>query len=174
MARRFTRGRGRLGSPRETSWLSIDFDEQVLGAPGTAITHTMTAEELAKRPFTVIRTHLEVMLLSDQTSASEDQLVAVGLCVVSEQAVAIGITAVPTPITDLDSDLWYVHQVMLNRFQFASGIGFEPTAGRRYSIDSKAMRKVNNDEEMILVQEVSALAEGAVIVTGGRMLIKEH
>jgi hypothetical protein len=47
---------------------------------------------------------------SDQFAQSESQIGAIGLAVVTDQAVGIGVTAVPTPITDLSSDSWFLHR----------------------------------------------------------------
>ena len=33
---------------------------------------------------------------------------------VSDQAVAVGVSAIPTPVTELSSDLWFVHQWIMN------------------------------------------------------------
>ncbi len=93
------------------------------------------------------------MVTSDQQIATETQIAAFGLCVVSDQALAIGITAVPTPVTDLGSDLWFVHQMTFNDFTFASAASYQSSAGRIYEIDSKAMRKVNDDQDIVLVFE---------------------
>ena len=171
MARRpFVRG----GQRRATSWIDIPIQPVALGAGGAAITHTMTAIELAKRPITVIRTHLELLFQSDQLSATETQLGAVGLCVVSDQAAAIGITAVPTPDTDLASDLWFLNQILMNDISVNSAVGFDSMAGRLFSMDSKAMRKVNDDQQIVVVIELTGGSDGAIFTLGGRLLIKEH
>ena len=174
MVRRFSRGRGRLGSDRIMSWLPIDIASFSVSAAGT-IVNSLTTAEKARRPFTVIRTHLEVAMNTDQIIASEDQIGAVGMCVVSDQAVAIGAMAVPTPVTDLDSDLWFVHQLMFGEFVFMTAAGFQARTSVRTTIDSKAMRKVDDSEDLIMVaQSSSALGEGITMITGGRLLIKEH
>jgi len=64
---------------------------------------------LALRPFTVIRSYVSILVVSDQAAAIEKQLGAIGIVVVSEQAFAIGVTAIPTPITDAGSDLFLLH-----------------------------------------------------------------
>ena len=165
--------RGQARSRRETSWLSIDPDIQALDA-SAAITHVMTAAELAKRPFTVVRTRMTVMISTDQLAADEQQIGAVGLAIVSSQAVLIGVTAVPTPITDLASDKWFVHQPLISDFIFATAAGFDSDGGHIYEIDSKAMRKVNDDEEIIVVAEALGVGSGVLVSTVGRLLIKEH
>jgi len=162
-----------VGRRRETSWLEIEPVSTAVNN-SSVLTHLMTAAELAKRPFTVVRTHLSVHVISDQLVASEIQVTGVGLCVVSDQAAAIGITAVPTPLTELESDLWFVNKVMITELTFGTAVGFDADAGRMFSIDSKAMRKVNDDEQIIIAVEGSGIGGGALITMAGRLLIKEH
>ena len=164
----------RGGRRRETSWLDVELASNVVNTSGTLISHVMVAAELAKRPFTVIRSILEVLITSDQLGADEFQMSAIGMCVVSSQAVAIGVTAVPTPLTDQGSDLWFLHQNLLNDFLFISGVGVDGSAGRRYGLDSRAARKVNDDQEIIVVLETGGISSGANIIVSGRVLIKEH
>jgi len=175
MARQYTRGRGRLGAPRATSWLEVEFSTTNITAAN--ILASLTTAEKAKRPFTIIRTRLEVQMTSDQAAATESQFGAIGLCVISDQASAIGVTAVPTPITDLASDLWLMHQVMFGEFLFGTAVGFQDLVGSSssYSIDSKAARKVNDDEDVVFVAEADGvLGSGINLKIGGRVLIKEH
>ena len=175
MARRSFSSRPRSGSRRSTSWLAINPASATLVSSGGTILHSLDAETLAKRPFTIIRTHLVLHLQSDQAAASEIQVGAFGMAVVSDQANAIGVTAVPTPITDLDSDLFFVHQALISNFLFASGVGFQEPAGQFLTVDSKAMRKVNDDQDVVSVVELATgESAGQVWTIVGRLLIKEH
>ncbi len=167
--------RGRGTARRETSWLDIEPVDVNFSAPGSvAITHVMTAAELAKRPFTVVRTRVSLHIGSDQVAANEMQIGAFGLCVVSSQALAIGVTAVPTPLTDLASDLWFAHQIMMTDFFFVSAVGIDADGGAYFEIDSRAMRKVNDDQEIVLVGEAASTSLGFNLDIAGRLLIKEH
>jgi len=161
------------GSKRATSWFDISITSTGVDN-SSVLVNSLTALELARRPFTVVRTYLEILQLSDQAVATEQMHAAIGMCVVSDQAAAIGVSAVPTPITDDDSDLWYIHKFMLSGFAFSSAVGFDERLGRQYTIESKAMRKVNDAEDLIVVVEGSSLGEGQTLVTAGRVLIKEH
>ena len=175
MARKqFSRGRGRLGSERQTSWFPIDITSTTVSSLGS-ILNSLTAAEQAKRPFTVVRTHLHYEMTSDQTAASENQIAGLGLAVVSDQASGIGNTAVPTPLADLGSDLWFVHELMFGDFLFGDATGFIDPSGVRGRIDSKAMRKVNDDEDIVVVAEADTiLGFGLILRVGGRILVKEH
>ena len=95
-----------------------------------------------------------------------------GLAVVSDQATAVGITAIPTPIANMESDLWFVHQLLYSQFTFISGVGIQDGGLQQYEIDSKAMRKVDIGQDVVVVGERSVAGGGIDVVIGGRMLIK--
>ena len=145
-----------------------------LTANGGTVFYSLSTLGLALIPFTVVRTRMEARIVSDQALATENQIGAFGWVKVSEQAAAIGITAVPTPITDESSDLWFVHQNMLSNFRVdANGDG--GTSGTGYSIDSKAMRKFEDGDQMLGIAEVDVTdGFGLEMVTIGRILIKLH
>jgi len=91
---------------------------------------------------------------------------------VSDQSVAIGVTAVPTPLTDLGSDLWFFHQMLMGGIMKDSSAGFASLRGFRYVVDSKAMRKVEEGQDIVFCSENTNILSGASILVGGRMLIK--
>jgi len=173
MARRhFGQVRAR-GARRSTSWFNIPPVSAALsGAAGTILV-SLTTLELAKRPFTIVRTHLAYRITSDQSAASEIYGIGLGMCVVSDQASAIGVTAVPTPVSDAQSDFWFLHQFAFGDFLFATGNGFVEDQ-MTYRIDSKAMRKVSEDEDVLLVGENTGLGGGLNMQVAGRLMIKEH
>ncbi len=169
--RRFTRGVAR-GARRETSWLTIDL--VVGGVDGSAsLFSSLGTSAIASLPWTIVRTYLNIFVHSDQVVATESWASAVAMAVVSAQAAAIGVTAVPTPITDLESDLFYIHHMQQGRFFFGTGVGAQDI-GQSFNVDSKAMRKVSDDEDVILVVEGATQGAGVTISVQGRFLIKEH
>ena len=168
--RTLRRGARVISQKRLSTWLSLVPAQTTV--TGSVILFTLTAASLALRPFTIVRTRLQVSIISDQLAASEIQMGAVGAAIVSDQANAIGVTAVPTPITDMGSDLWFVHQILYNEFSFGDGTGFQEKGLEQYEIDSKAMRKVDIGQDVIVVAEPSAASAGANYRVGGRMLIK--
>jgi len=175
MARRhFSVPRGR-SSPRTTEWASIAGFGTTLTAAGGSLLASLNAAALALRPFTIVRTHLSMTVRSDQIVASEDYGGALGMAVVSDQATAIGISAIPTPVTDADSDLFFVHQYMVGSVGFADSTGIWQRANTQVEVDSKAMRKVNADQDVVLVVELDVgIGNGMGIFGGGRFLIKLH
>ena len=162
-------------SRRETLWIGVQETITTLAAANTAaLINTLNAAALALRPFTIVRSRFDWSVRSDQTGALEAYQVAFGAAVVSDQAQAIGVTAVPTPFTELGSDLWYVHEVLSGAFVFISGIGVQSPAVVRKDVDSKAMRKVEDGQTMIWVVENSGLSSGSISALAGRVLIKLH
>ena len=164
---------GRSQSQRRlTTWFQFQPVATVDAAVGGTLVGSLNAAALALRPFTIVRTRFLVGILSDQAAVSESQVGAFGMAVVSDQAAAIGVTAIPMPITDMSSDLWFVHQLMYSDFQIDSSVGFQSDAMHQYVIDSKAMRKVEVGEDIVLVTERSGTGDGILTIVGGRALVK--
>ena len=160
---------------RETLWLGVAPTRTVMAAANTAaLVNSGGAGVLALRPFTVVRTRGVMNVSSDQTAALEFYHAALGYAVVSDQAVAIGVTAVPTPHTDFDSDLWFTYEDAGSEFTFVSGIGINADAGVFRTYDSKAMRKVEEGEQIITVIETSGISSGARLFNSARILVKLH
>ena len=109
---------------------------------------------------TIVRVRGQFIVNSDQAAATESPVGAVGACVVTDQAVAVGVGSIPTPYTDQDSDLWLVHQYFGFKVRFVSAVGVEPQWSHRYEFDSKAMRKVHQGQTMCWVVENGAATHG--------------
>ena len=159
---------------RESLWLFATETNSALAAANTAaLVGSLNAAALALTPFTIVRTRIAFHARSDQRAASENYDVAIGMAVVSAQASAIGITAVPTPYTDLGSDLWFLWFGQRGRISVTTDVGVLE-AGMQEQIDSKAMRKVEDGEDMVITLENSSLSSGSTVFKVGRILIKLH
>ncbi len=175
MARRFIGTRGNRGGPRrETEWASLAVDVDTITAPSTAVlVGSLNAAALALRPFTVVRVRGFWFVSDDQEAVTENWGCSMGWAVVSDQASAIGVTAVPTPETDKGSDLWFVYEEMYGRFHLDTAVG-HGEIGSHGKFDSKAMRKVNGDQDIIVALETPAVIQGALVLMGARFLLKLH
>ena len=159
---------------RETEWFSDVVSENTLAAINTSVLlSVLDAGALALRPFTIVRTRGMVLARSDQTAASETGDLGFGLAVVSDQASAIGVTAVPTPTTDDGSDLWFVYERLIQRYQALDATGFGQTGLVRI-IDSRAMRKVVDGQDVVKVAETGPIGGGVTVSSYTRMLVKLH
>ena len=158
---------------RESLWLGFGFASTTIAASASAtLLYSLNAGALALRPFTIVRTRMNWRCNSDQSAATEIFIGNFGWAVVSDQAVAIGVTAVPTPATDLGSDLWLLIDQWIGDFSL---IGTDVTTElRSQKIDSKSMRKVDDGQDVVGVAEAGIGGSGVNVSTVGRMLVKLH
>jgi len=170
MARRFTRV---TSGRRQSLWVGAEVTNASMAASVSVLLATLNAAALALRPFTIVRTRLVIHFESDQQAASEFVQAVFSTQVVTAPAAAAGITAVPTPITDTDSD-FVVYQPLFSRFRIQSTVGmFQNGQDTSWLVDSKAMRKVSPDDDVAFVVE-NGSAFAANIAIEGRFLIKLH
>ncbi len=172
--RAFRKGAAAIRTARETMWIFLQLTENAIaGGQAAVLSHSLNAAAKALRPFTVIRTRGIYYLRSDQISAQETFAASIGLSVVSDQASAIGVTAVPTPETDRGSDLFLMYESLHGEMAFTTGTGFRDV-GTIIQFDSKAMRKVNDDQDLVMTQETTAYSAGVITAVGARILLKLH
>ncbi len=91
------------------------------------------------------------------------------MCVVSADAFAAGAAAVPGPFTDAESDLWFVHEFLYAPIRDYTAVGQDNSAVQ-VVIDSRAMRKVGDNEAVAVVIENGHASHGANVLALIRML----
>ena len=102
---------------------------------------------------TLVRVRGTGFIFMDPGAIGEIILVGVGLIIVKADAFAIGATAVPGPITDLDAD-WLWHRIVpLGPTAQAAQAGNLVPQVERFEIDSKAQRKVKPNDSLVFVAE---------------------
>ena len=117
---------------------------------------------------TVMRTRGLLHISSDQAAAEESQIGAFGMCVVTDQALTIGVTALPGPVSDADDDIWFVWQPIV-----ASGAAvLSGRLGWQYEIDSKAMRRIQEGKNVALMIENASASNAFEIGLALRLLSK--
>ncbi len=167
----FIRGRS---SGRQTEWLaSADVSAGVAVAAATLVfDSSMAVGELAKRPFTITRVRGIMAVRSSQVAALQDQFGALGFAVVSDEAVAVGVSALPAPITNEQSDLFFVWLPFAqSQGVSSSGAGIFSVS---YQLDSKAQRKVEPGQDIVVVVENASASTAFTYFLKWRMLIKTH
>ena len=175
MARRTSRVRFTRPAPKTKIWIGAGVGDVTIVASANAIVSSLSAGALLLRPFTILRTRMLINYESDQAAVSERGFGSLGRIVVSSQAVAAGATAIPDPGTisgDPDAD-WFVHQPCMFSFLFLDSSGFTDMGSLPYVIDSKAMRKVGPNQDVVTMFSEEG-AKGAVLTTQGRMLVQLH
>ena len=100
---------------------------------------------------------------------------AIGIQMITAEAAAIGITAIPTPLDDENWDGWLFHQyfdVRSATATFADGVNSGGVFAR-IEIDSKAMRKFPGGSVLVGVTEVVESGTATIETHGStRMLFK--
>ncbi len=168
MARRPTIQRRR--TPSNKSWA---------GTAATAFVTVPAASKILLGSFSLSNPGIDETLLrvrgmfsfkSDQAANSEDQLGAVGMILVTDTALAVGITAIPSPVTDDDDDGWLVHQYFAQHFHNLSSVGFVNDLGKGYPFESKAKRIVHDGTSIAIVAENIHATHGISIALMFRVL----
>ncbi len=153
---------------RQTEWFaSVDITgATALPAASFIFSQSLSAIELAKRPFTIVRTVGVLLAEGDQIAANEQAFGAVGAMVVSEKAIATGVTAIPDPITQEASDEWFLYKTFgafsnpLMRDMFV------------FEFDSRAQRKVQDGEDIAFMVANASAANGLNFILKFRLLVK--
>ena len=122
-------------------------------------------------PTTWARTRGEVTVKPASYVADVDIDGAFGMCIVSSDAFAVGITAIPGPFSDAGWDGWFMWRSFARHFEFASGIGIESFASWPFEVDSKAMRKIPSEGVMVEIAESRAGAFEIAMHTRGLLLL---
>ena len=98
---------------------------------------------------------------------------AIGIGIVSAPAFTIGVTAVPTPLTEIEWEGWMYHQFFSLHSPAAVQASVSAALFVREMIDSKAMRKFSSDEVIYAAAEFIEHGTASISVRlGTRLLLK--
>ena len=145
----------KCSTPSNCNWSGLLIAEQTIAGSTAVLLGTFVLSN-AGIDETFLRSLGTFSLKTDQAAGDEVQLGAIGMIVVSDQAISVGITAVPHPITDIDDDGWFVHMPIAQAFDFGDNTGFAVPA--RYNFDLKAKRVIHDGRSVALVVENAAAA----------------
>ena len=156
------------GSRPNLEW--SEFSDVVTNVPGPSTKVLLTGfTSTVALDTTILRTRLNLFVVSDQLAAIEQQMGAFGAVIVNNDAFAVGVTAVPGPISDISAD-WFVYQPFANQFTFIDATGFQSMSAGEYVVDSKAKRILEPDESVAVVIETQSDSEGLSVMYQGRIL----
>ena len=147
-ARRFGGG-ARRGSKRLTEWSSLGAQNYVAVANAGA---TLISSVAFEDPGTIVRARGLISVKVENPALDNDIAGAFGIGLVTAEAFGIGITAVPEPFSDADWGGWMVWQPFGFHWEHFDSTG----AGKEsweFEINSKAMRKVEPNTNMVFVAE---------------------
>jgi len=141
------------GARRRTHWTEIRSASTALSASTSVL---LAVAVVGHEGETLARTRgIFSATLEAYTSAGDGFLGAFGMAIVSTAAATAGIGSIPTPLTEAGWDGWFVHRYFDIRGTIVAGSAAGANANLvRLDIDSKAMRKANEDESIVMVVEV--------------------
>ena len=113
------------------------------------------------------------VILEAAANIGEGYHAALGIGVCTNDAFAIGVTAVPNPIADADWDGWFYHR-FFDLHATTATISDGVNTGRiAWEVDSKAMRKVTvNDTIFATVETVEVGTSQIEVFFDSRALFK--
>jgi len=145
----------RVSDQPNYSWAGLEINNQTVAANTKVILGSFTLSTDFDE--TVTRTRGAICVRSDQLIAVENYAGVIGMIVVSEDAFATGIGAIPGPSSDSSNDGWFFWQVLSGVFDLAGGNG----GGNLHPLDSKGQRIVRSGSRIVVVVEGGQTA-GAV------------
>ena len=150
------RSRGRnfgSRSKRQVTWIGPSDQSFVQVNSGTKVLHSIFDPFISDmtKP-TIVRTRGEVTVVPSVFTGSLDVVGAYGMAVVTDQAVAAGVASIPGPFSEANWDGWLVWRSFGFRLEFDDATGILQ-AGWRHEVDSKAMRKVSDNETVCMLVE---------------------
>ncbi len=144
------RGFTRAGhNTRLTQWVgpALQGFQPVAGAGASIIASFTPGEAL-----TIVRTRGFVCIKPNSVAADAEIIGAVGMGIVSSEALTAGIASMPEPFTDADWGGWALWRAFSYDFEFSDASGFN-FPGWNFELDSKAMRKMGPNEALVVIAE---------------------
>ena len=154
---------------------TFDSAPVLLSANTALLDSVLTTAEKALLPFTIVRTVGVLGIISDQITIREEPFGALGVAVVSSQATATGIAAIPDPVTQVESDLWFMYMTWMTAFMVSGTPATAQADGITvFPFDSKGQRKVADGEDIAVVLANASSAHGCEYILNMRILVKLH
>ena len=152
---------GRPGrQPGRTNWGRIATAAYVTVAAATKVLFVPFTLDNPGISETVRRTRGRFHFHSDQGASLEEISGAFGAVIVTDAAAAIGITAIPGPVTDASDDNWYLWESFMGALADNTGGNIASTNVPMQVFDSKAMRKVETGFQIAFVVENASATTG--------------
>ena len=133
--------------PSNREWVSELTTSMVTLAPASKVLVTTFVLSNPGIDETVLRTVGGIAIASDQSAADEEQLGALGICVVTDRAITVGITAVLDPVTEADDDFWLLYVPFAQR----TNLALTGPSSVWYPFDSKGKRVLHNGYSLAVV-----------------------
>ncbi len=131
--------------PADQSYVSVGSGASVLVASFDAAGAGLIKPTVAR-----VRGNVDIKL--NTYAATVDISGAYGMCVVSDEAFVAGAASIPRPFDDAGWDGWFVWRAFTMHFEFDDATG-SLLGSLNQEVDSKAMRKVTENDTIVLMCE---------------------
>ncbi len=149
------------GPRRETNWVQSADQGYVAIAAGSSVL-TQSFQGVNQQVNTVVRTR-GILSITVASAVADIELVgALGFGIVSAQALAAGAGSIPGPYADAGWDGWFLHQFFSSRFESVDQTGVLILSWE-HLLDSKAMRKLRDDDAIVVMVESQSAAMRASV-----------
>ena len=148
--------------PMQKTWVGVNFGETALTITQAAlggIGFTVSSSS------TVLRIRGSLAFKATPDAITDDDVVGIGLGIVTSDALAVGGTSIPGPLGDPDWGGWIWHNFV--PFLAGASSGINELDYRVIEVDSKAMRKMKVNESLALIGQLATGNYSAIVVTGG-------
>ena len=160
-----------MGDRMDYTWNGLSTGTSAVALAGGA--PAISSVVITGGPGTLIRSRGEILASIDGPTDGDKIGIGFGLIRGTEEQVAVGASAVPSPLDDLDAD-WVWHGFILLQSQAVVATSAGQQFGR-LTVDSKAMRKFRQGEVLILaIDSINMAGTPAIDVAFGfRILFGE-
>jgi len=162
------RDQGRGARLRKT-WADVQVDNASIGLTQASL-GGISVVELEAHEATILRTRGDFLIVGTPNAGSDVDVIGLGVCVVNEAASSQGGLSIPGPIKDAAADFWLWHRFVPLDAMGAADEATARTGGTswaRVTLDSKAMRRVVEDQAVLLIAESTTGEFGTVGISGG-------
>ena len=159
MPRSYGSGRSRAvkGSRRRTGWEVGPGDSTLTNFASTQSVILGLGAQALLDGLTLVRLRGSFRALLTAVAGANDGFAgAVGIGIVTAEAFAIGLTAMPLPLTDMEWDGWLYYRpfsVQSNTATIADGVN-SGGVNLEFPVDSKAMRKLREGDTIFAAAQV--------------------
>jgi len=160
--------RARSQRRRRYDWAGLIFGAtSISGTPNPIVGFSDTED------VTVVRVRGNVFIQATPNAIADDDVIGLGLIVVTDQAFAAGGASVPGPIANMDAE-WMWHQFVPLKAAGTALAGNDIGTNVRVEVDTKAQRILKVNQTLAFVLELDTGEFTSVQATGGIRALAMH
>lgn len=153
-------------SHRQALWSDILTEMAGVAIAGKTLGSQSSFGLAVAESITLIRSRGTAFIHFDPASIADSLAVGLGLGIVTSDAFAIGQTAMPGPLSDAGWDWVWIKELIMGPTFTATEDGTNIGHNLWVDIDSKAMRKMKDNQVLAFVAEIQVVSGGGTVDIG--------